>query len=99
MCAGLIDLCRAGLGCVLRILIATLLGGGSLEGLVRKKVSRVQIAVVPEVPASWKAPAGAGFLISWMRSSTSNEALTAEEVVGMGNVEGRNLTGSKCQWP
>ena len=45
--------------------VATL-GGGSLGGLVQKKVSRVRIAVVPEVPTSWKALAGAGFLISWM---------------------------------
>ena len=39
------------------------LGGGSVGGLVEKKVSRVQMAVVPEVPTSWKALAGAGFLI------------------------------------
>ena len=68
------------------------LGGGLLGCLVWKKVSRVQIAVVPEMPTSWKALAGAGFLISWMRSLTSKEALSAEEVTGMGNVEGRNWT-------
>ena len=45
--------------------VATL-GGGLLEGLVWKKVSRVRMAVVPEVPTSWKALAGAGFLISWI---------------------------------
>ena len=71
--------------------VATL-EGGSLGGLVWKKVSRMRITVVPEVPTSWKALAGAGFLISWMRSSTSKEALLAEEVVGMGKVDGRNWT-------
>ena len=68
------------------------LGGGLLGGLFWKKVSRVQIAVVPEVPASWKALAGAGFWISWMGSSTNNKALSAEEVAGIGKVEGRNWT-------
>ena len=68
------------------------LGGGSVGGLVEKKVSRVRMAVVPEVPTSWKALAGAGFLISWMRSSTSKEALSAEEVAGMGKIDGINWT-------
>ena len=63
-----------------------------MGGLVRKKVSMVRIAVVPEVPTLWKALAGAGFLILRMRSSTSKEALSAEEVVGMGKVDGRNWT-------
>ena len=71
--------------------VATL-GGESLGGLVRNKVSRVQIAGVPEVPTLWKALAGAGFWILWMRFLTSNEALSAEEVAGMGKVEGRNCT-------
>ena len=68
------------------------LGGESLRGLVLKKVSRVQMAVVLEVLTSWKALARAGYQISWMRSSTSNEALLADEVAGMGKVEGRNWT-------
>ena len=71
--------------------VATL-GGGSMGGLVRKKVSGVRIAVIPDVPTSWKALAGAGFLISLMRSLTSKEALSAEEVAGMGKVDGRNWT-------
>ena len=71
--------------------VATL-GGGSLGGLVRKNVSRVRIAVVPEVPTLWKALAGVGFWIPWMRSSTSKEALSAEEVAGIGKAEGRNWT-------
>ena len=83
-------------GCTLVSAVAGLrvatLGGESLGGLVWKKVSRVQIAVVPEVSILWKALTGAGFWISWMRSSTSKEALSAEEVTGMGNVEGRNWT-------
>ena len=40
------------------------LGGGSVGGVVLKNVSRVRMAVVPDVPTSWKALAGAGFLIS-----------------------------------
>ena len=77
-------------GCTIGSAVAGLrvatLGGGSLGSLVRKK------AVVPEVPMSWKALAGAGFLISWMRSSTSREALSAEEVADMGKVDGINWT-------
>ena len=69
--------------------VATL-GGGSLGALVRKKVLRVRIAVVPEVPPSFKALGWTGFWISWMRSSTSNEVLFAEEVAGMRIIEGRN---------
>ena len=34
----------------------------------------------------------AGFWISWMRSLTSNEALSTEEVASMGKAEGRNWT-------
>ena len=68
------------------------LGDGSLGGLVLKKVSRVRMAVVPEVPTLWKALAGAGCLILWMRSLMSNEALSADEVAGMGKVEGRSWT-------
>ena len=68
------------------------LGGGSVGGLVQKKVSRVRIAVVPDVPISWKALAGTGFLISWIRSLTSNEAWSAEEVAGIVNGDGRNWT-------
>ena len=68
------------------------LGGGSVGGLAEKKVSRVRMAVVLEVPISWKALAGVGCLISWMRSSTSKEALSAEEVAGMGKVDGINWT-------
>ena len=83
-------------GCTLRIAVAGLrtatLGGGYLGNLVLKKVSRVQISVVPEVPTLGKAPTGAGFLISWMRALTSNEALSTEEVAGIGKVEGRNWT-------
>ena len=68
------------------------LGGRSLGGLVLKKVSTVQMAVVPEVPTLWKALTRTGYLISWMRSSTINSALLADEVAGMGKVEGRNWT-------
>ena len=60
--------------------------------MVWKKVSRERIAVVPEVPTSWKALAGVRFLISWMRSSTSKETLSTEEVAGMGKVDRRNWT-------
>ena len=68
------------------------LRGGLLGGLVLKKVSRVRMAVVPEVLTLWKALAKAGFLISLMRSLTSYEALSADEVAGMGKLEGRNWT-------
>ena len=68
------------------------IGDGSVGGLVEKTVSRVRMAVVPEVPTSWKALDGAGYLILWTRSSTSKEALSAEEVAGMGKVDGRNWT-------
>ena len=44
------------------------------------------------MPISWKALAGVEFLISWMRSSTSMEALSADEVAGIEKVDGRNLT-------
>ena len=68
------------------------LGGGLLGGLVGKKVSRVRRAEVLEKPTSSKALAGAGCLISWMRSLTSIEALLVDEVAGMGKVEGRIWT-------
>ena len=63
-----------------------------MGGLVQKKVSRVRMVVVPDALTSWKALAGAGCLISWIRSSTSKEALSAEEVASMGKVDGRNWT-------
>ena len=68
------------------------IGGGSLGGLVVKKVLREQRAEVLEVTTLWKALAGAGCLISWTRSSTSIEALSVDEVAGMGEIEGRNWT-------
>ena len=55
--------------------------------------------MVPDAPISWKALAGAGFLILWTRSSTSKEALSAEEVAGMGEIDGRNWTVFRMRVP
>ena len=68
------------------------LGSGPLGGLDWKKLSRVQRAELVEVPISVKALAGAGYWISWMRSLTSIETLSADEVAGMVKVVGRNWT-------
>ena len=67
------------------------LGSGLLGGFDWKKATRVQRAKLVVVLILVKTLSGAEFWISWMRSLTSMDAFSTEEVAGIVKVVGRNL--------